>query len=385
MVFWLSVGFLVTALLAHIFTSCPWKPLRRMCRMNHIEGTGEDLDTYLVSNRATLKEQLAVDGYLLFRDFRVNPSSYLLEKLGYVLPNRFLYDGFKGEGKALLTILGRQPRTFWAPGIFRSTTLPASRIILPHTELAFMGDGAPATICFHVLSHKSLSETPLIDMEGLVAVLREEHRGLYTLLKESQAKMSYTLPYTIPGWKRTLMGWVWSQKPKTVFEAFDMDDLESIVRVAQEKGFEVVVGPQAVTFSKKVSPISSDGKHLAWCSDFWGHVPFWTALWGYYGSRFSLIEKLWWSVAYWFRKASPAWDPDPTRGTIEGLSANDISTLTSLMFDPRFHFAFQWRRGDVLILDNKRIGHSRAPRGAKVMTAMYGYEPKENDFVRTTE
>lgn len=339
-------------------------------KIHMVQGDGkQNLMDYLKESKDQVQEALDSKGAVLFRNFSVPQKTYLLSPLGYHVPSKLL----DRSNKSLVTILGHQPKTFVAPGVFRSTTLPSSRIILPHTELAFMGDDAPDLIGFHVLDHKELSETPLIDFRGMMAHLQETNSGLYERLVDAQLTMGYSFPSRSP-LVQSFVEWLWGQSTRTMGQAFcleENDDSIEMVRDARSRGFDISCAFEQTMI--EVNALRPSSSTLAWCGDFWGAAPFYKAL-DVYRDRFSVAERLFWKGAYWLRKGFGSMDPDPTRGSTNDLTETDLNTLMDLMWDPRFFIGFQWQKGDVLVVNNRVMGHSRAPRGFKIMTAMYGYK-----------
>lgn len=339
-------------------------------KIHVIQGDGrQNLMHYLEERKDQVQAALDSKGAVLFRNFSVPPKTYLLSPLGYHVPSKLL----GRSNKSLVTILGHQPKTFVAPGVFRSTTLPSSRIILPHTELAFMGDDAPDLIGFHVLDHKELSETPLIDFRGMMAHLQETKPELYKRLLGARLTMGYSFPSRSP-FVQSFVERLWGQSTRTIAQAFCFNkthDLLEAVQDARSRGFELWSGPKRSEI--EVGAFRPSSSTFAWCGDFWGAAPFYKAL-DVYKDRFSLAERLFWKGAYWLRKGIASMDPDPTRGSTKDLSDKDVNNLMDLMWDPRFFIGFQWQTGDVLVVNNRVMGHSRAPRGSKIMTAMYGYK-----------
>lgn len=362
----LSVGFFLSFVVNYLCVVCPFVP-RKSCMTLPVEyGNSQDLVVYLTKQKEKIKGILRDNGMVLLRNFSMDENAYALDSLGYNVREDLLSTSFKSKGASLLTILGRQPRHWLSSGVFRSTKAPSSRIIGPHTELAFMGHDAPDVVGFHVLDYGNLSETPLIDMEGVWTEIKKNHPNLYHLLKHGRPKMSYVMPRTT-SWLQRLYGkLVWGQPFKTMDEAFDGLSKENANQ------FEWKEDGNRITASLEV-PLHHEDRTLLWCSDFWGSFPYFHDL-DFYGNRYSYLERWMWKALYWLRKNYLWFDPDPTRGHLDGLTKDDLKLLYSLMRDPKFYLEFQWQKGDFLIINNKKIGHSRAPRGTKKMSARYGWK-----------
>lgn len=347
------------------------------------------LEDMLIKWNKNITKQLEKTGFVLIRGFqRRNEGLYLLSALGYSVPDKYAHHTFKSNGSALVTIGGRQPRTMIGDFVFRSTTTPVRQTIVPHTELAYMGMSAPHVVSFNIIETcGKYSETPLIDMQGVLEEIHKKHPLLYTKLNYSMINMTYT--FKLRNRKRDfftdmLCRLVWGRKPKLFVDAFDAQDIDSAIAMAKKNGLDVNISNETntVRVSKKVSPIRhhpvSKKPYLAWCGDFWGYIAASMDI-DFYASRYFTPVRWWMKAMYRLREWFVSFDPDSMRATCIShskpytLNNDDIVNIHKLFYDHRFYVRFDWVKDDFLIIDNCRFGHARAPMGSKKMSAMYGW------------
>ncbi|MGI9414785.1 MAG: TauD/TfdA family dioxygenase [Hyphomicrobiales bacterium] len=269
---------------------------------------------------------------------------------------RGFHSASAGDFEAALAALGLNPTGDYLFGIakrerhsgaaFTSTTWSKRAILPPHTEMAYMRR-RPSWIAFYCAAPASrYGETPCFDM---AAAYRALPSRLAELLRDATATYTRRIPKV-----RGRFGY-----QRTVAETFGTEDRDEISTLC--KDLDVIprwIAPdllEAVTHVDAVVRHPSSGA-LCLNAQFTEPAAF-RYLFRRFADRFTLSERCLQEALLFGAGLVRGGTHQSIRIDGRRLAARDVRTIYDCMFGASA--IFEWRRGDLLLLDNIRSGHGR--------------------------
>ena len=308
------------------------------------EGSLPELISWVRRNRATLLDLVARNGAVLLRDFGGLADAAGFSELVHALQ----LEGFASGCSAA-------PRTEQAPGVFTANEAPPQEPIPFHHEMA-QCEQPPSYICFFCeVAPPSGGATPIIPSHQVADYLRRTHPQFAAKLAQLGVRYVRILPeetdLTSP------LGKSW----KATFNVNTREDAEAAMRAAGVE-WEWREGGDLKTISKPMAALITNKAN--------GRETFFNAI-----------------VA-----ASTGWVDkrnQPEKAVIFGdstpLSASELDALADIGHWMRqSSSAVKWRGGDVLLIDNAAVLHSRQPFDPprRVLASLWG-APLSPAFARS--
>lgn len=291
---------------------------------------GIDIARWYGDHEQQISSDLDTHGAVLLRGFRVSGPSEFQQFVQAAIPATAAY------------IEGATPRTQLQKGIYTSTEFPADQEIAPHNELSYVLQ-PPARITFCCLvAPKQGGQTQLVDVGRVHARVAPE------LIREFETRGGWLLRRNYDG-----------HFGPTVHKAFGVESLEEIEAYCRHADIRLEVGAGGRLATEQVRPVVH--RHPRTGAPVWfNHVAFWhpSSLCAAVRTRFDeMFAVRDFPYSTWFGDGTPIADAQ-------------IASLRQAYSDEEVKF--DWRAGDVLLLDNWRVAHGRKPFSGerKVIVAM---------------
>jgi alpha-ketoglutarate-dependent taurine dioxygenase len=309
----------------------------------------EFLISCCLANRDAIRQARDRYGAVLFRGFAV------------ATPEAFR-DVLKAAGVDLDPVFDLEPqaRKRLAAGVFESSAYKSSWLaIMPHTEMVYSAR-RPSTVAFWcALAPATHGETPLSDFGAVYEALPP---GMRRRLETRPLRVIRQLP---PGYLR-------AKYPGESSRGWDRDRVEQACRRAgytvrwRKSGVSaeavlpaVVMHPRTGKRALNHQFFSGRMRHV-FLAETWRRYP--------HRPRPQWMGRLWklrpatWAIMKAFDgMRSPSAAPTPHLEFADGgdWSPEEMCTLARLVWDNSVFY--RWRQGDVVLVDNLRIAHSRMP------------------------
>ena len=315
--------------------SCP-TPLERFPVVFEPDPGGpHDLPDAVAAEAGPIRDHLFGTGAVLLRGFRSSGAGdfeNVLSMLGLTPADNYLF--------------GIAKRKRHSGAAFTSTTWSKRAILPPHTEMAYMRR-RPRWIAFYCAAPADrYGETPCFDMAEA-----------YRLLPDRLAAMLEGAPATyirrIPA-KRGRFGY-----ERTIAETFGSQDREEIATIC--RGLDVTPRWKGQGLLEAETTVDAVVRHpesgLPCLNAQFTEPAGFRYLYRRYAERFSFKERCLQEWLLFFAGLIPA--ATHQRILIDGrkLTARDVESIYDCMF--KAAAVFEWRKGDVLLLDNIRTAHGR--------------------------
>ena len=294
------------------------------------------LTDWVAGNRAVLEKQLLAHGGILFRSFGFSSPEVFEEFAKTISPKFVSYTG------------GATPRKHVSGSIYTSTEVPRVLPIPLHCEMSYL-NRYPGKILFYCHSEPSRGgQTPVADM-------RLVYRDLDLTVRARFEERGVRLIRCFPNRRRLVALKSWQ-------EAYGTEDravVEDICR-AQQTDFAwqangslrtIIRRPAVITHPKTGDKVwfnsanvshnsfSMEARHLGWQVVGW------------------CLERL---EARRRRRLRPEqYRSHCTFGDGSAIALDDIRHVRQVLWNHTL--MFNWRQGDVLLLDNLGVGHGRMP------------------------
>jgi hypothetical protein len=307
----------------------------------------EEAFRFLRKEREQLCTSIVEKGALLFRGFDVHNAEHAQEFLSLLFPNRTrnTYQGGLGYKKS------------YGNGIYSSTEVPFFITISPHHEMAYLPQEQQYIIFFCITPASKGGQTPLVCGESLYRAMDDNIREQF----ETHG-ICYTRTYP-----KSSFGSRWIPTSSHPFfvswaQVFGSEQKEVVTQKCSDMGLESVWLPNDTLQTRVVLPaarIHSQRQTKVWYNQAHTFVP----TQKYLGSLLYSTYKLFYSFQSLRQGEASFGNGDP-------IPHESIDRIHHLLDTEKY--TFDWQRGDVLVLDNRRIMHGREPyRGARrVLTAM---------------
>ena len=294
-----------------------------------------DLAEAVAGDAERIREHLFGAGAVLLRGFRSSGAQDFEAAVSAL--------GLKPAGDYLFGIAKRKRHSGAA---FTSTTWSKRAILPPHTEMAYMRR-RPRWIGFYCAAPaERYGETPCFDMASAYRMLPER---LATRFDGARATYVRRIPV-----KRGRFGY-----QRTVRETFGTEDRTEIENICGE--LDVTprwIRPdllEAVTEVNAVVPHPASG--LPCLNAQFTEPAAFRYLFRRFSERFSVAERCLQEAVLFGAGLFPGSAHQRILVGGEPLAKRDLTTVYDCMFQASV--IFEWRRGDVLLLDNIRTGHGR--------------------------
>jgi len=280
--------------------------------------TGSSLTNFVKSQRASLLERYRETGALLLRDFQLGDSSELAEVVNTLFSSQVKY----GERSS--------PRSDVSKGVYTSTDHPHDQPIVLHNEQSYTLNW-PLRILFRCdLPAKEGGATPIADMRKVLAELKPE-----TVQKFSERGVLYQRNY------HQGIGVSWQV-------AFQTEDPEVVAKYCRDNKIEYEWISDNHLQTRQLRPalrLHPESKELL----FFNHALFFHVT--------SLHPDI---TAGLKRALPPSHYPTQTYwGNGQEFEPEVLEELRTVIHKNTVRF--DWRMGDVLILDNMQVAHGRDP------------------------
>jgi alpha-ketoglutarate-dependent taurine dioxygenase len=278
-----------------------------------------DLARWYALHADQLAEELAQHGAILFRGFDVQTESCFKNFSSAAIPNQAAY------------VQGATPRTKLQPGVYTSTEFSADHEIGLHNELSYVLE-PPRKIAFCCLTAaRDGGQTQIADVNAV-------YRNLDPAIVEAFEQRG---------------GWMLKRNyhqgfGPTVFSSFVLDSMEEIARYCEREQVELnQLSDQHVMTRQVRAAVRNhpDSGMKLWMN----HAAFWhpdnlsVEVRARLGEMFSV-------------------DDFPYSTYFGDGTAIDSATMRQISAAYRqAEVKFDWKRGDVLLLDNWRVAHGRKP------------------------
>lgn len=295
----------------------------------------DDLVEFAKKNPAVFQSLLKTYGAILIRDFSVEDAEDFANIVTTILQSELL-DYLAGEGSRKRVI----------PGVYTSTEAPPEFKIPLHNELTCT-DHPCRYICFYcdVAPNTGTGQTILGSTETVTQML-VQHPNAWSLFDDKTLR--YTSRHPPEG---SFIGKV-NVTHKTWQDSFHTDDKEVVARICKEKGFECHWNDDWLEITRRAPAICGP-------DDYFDH-PYWYNQAHLYHAnpriRGGWVNHILASLLYTIpstRQYDIAFDDGSEIPTSVVYEIYDVMDAATIKFD--------WQKGDVLILDNRRALHGRAP------------------------
>jgi alpha-ketoglutarate-dependent taurine dioxygenase len=326
-------------------------------------GRDSSLDTLISSclaDRATIHKALDEHGAVLLRGFTVNTPEAFQQVL-------------KAAGVELDPVFDLEPqaRKQLAAGVFESSAYKSPWMaIMPHTEMVYSAR-RPSTVSFWcALAPATHGETPLSDFQAVYEALppamkqRVETSPMRIVRELPHRYLQAKYPDTSLGWNRDQVAEACRQAGYRVRWGKDGATAEAILPA-------IVTHPRTGRRMLNHQFFSGRMRHV-FLAETWRRYP--------HRPRPQWMSGLWklspvtWAIMRgfdWMRLASTAPTPHLEFADGSDWSSAEMRELARLVWDNSVFF--RWREGDVIIIDNIRVAHSRMPcDGARKVAAAVG-------------
>jgi alpha-ketoglutarate-dependent taurine dioxygenase len=303
----------------------------------------DELLDWLSDNSTWREEELHRAGALLFRGFSAIRTAEDFAAIALRMAPEILdYAG------------GTTPRSAVTGKIVTSTDAPRHVVIGLHQEMSYLApsaafpDPTPDKVMFFCeTAPGGGGQTPIADMRAVYRKLPRE------LVDRFESKGGLVLHRKLPTEKKYGFEVTWS----TAFGTSDRGEMEKIaqrngwrMKWADDGGLEITHGPSPVTLRHRVTG-----------------------------------EKVWFNQAYLLHKSVAPWTSDwlgsspseiaearaleplikdrfyyhSTHADGSEISLSDLDTIRRVVTSEKV--LFDWKRGDVMLIDNKLVAHGREP------------------------
>lgn len=309
----------------HFFTNTSTLPLVYQSQVPGIKA-----NVWFSNNKAEVEADLLEYGAVLLRGFSAISQQDFEAFVDVSIPNTANY------------IEGATPRTKLSGSVYTSTEFPQDEEIKLHNELSYTLT-PPSRLAFFCLQPPATGgQTQIADMAKVFQALDSEvvdefeHRGGWLL------RRNYGNGFG-----------------PSVFKAFGVENLDEIKRYCANAKVDVEVISDSHVITQQVRPAVH--KHPQSKADIWfNHVAFWHPS--------SLCPKILKQLGEVFSQAELPFGTyfgdgsEIPRATIEHIRS--VIAAQETMFD--------WRQGDLLLVDNWRVAHGRKPYSGdrKILVAM---------------
>ncbi|NOU51319.1 TauD/TfdA family dioxygenase [Pseudoalteromonas sp. JBTF-M23] len=278
-----------------------------------------DLSIWYEKNEQAILANLDKYGAVLFRGFKVNSQSDFQSVVTKMIPQTAEY------------VEGATPRTQLNDGIYTATEFPADQEIAPHNELSYTMNPPDKLVFCCLQAPESGGQTQIVDVSKVYQRIDSK------IINEFNDRNGWLLCRNYG----TGFG-------PTVSKAFGMDNVEDIKAYGEKRNLKVTIISDTQVKTEQVR----DAVH----------------------SHPKSGDKLWFNhISFWH----PSSLCPTIRATMEsslGLSGlpyhtyfGDGSPIDDTTIDEiRQAYAdeeckFDWREGDVMLLDNWKVAHGRKP------------------------
>ncbi|MDP3561087.1 MAG: TauD/TfdA family dioxygenase [Legionellaceae bacterium] len=295
----------------------------------------KDIIKFIEENKQTIQEKIHQCGGVLLRNFNIRAVSEFNHLAQTISPN-------------LLDYVNRStPRTKLGGKIYTATEYPAHKHIVLHNENAYTQSWPDKIMFFCVIVPESGGETPIADSRHVFNKIDKK-----IIKKFNEKKVMYKRNYT-PGIDLSWQDVFQTTEKKAVEQYCDKNNIQYVWHEPGTNG--LVLTTQQICQATVKHPVTS--------------------------------EDVWFNQAHLFH--------------ISSLDETDRNTLSSIVSEDKFprnvyygdgseievsdlhhildvyqseKIVFQWRRGDVMILDNVLMAHGRNPfvGERKIVVAMSG-------------
>lgn len=302
-----------------------------------------ELLDWMSGNRTWREEELHRAGALLFRGFSAIRTAEDFAAIAQQMAPEILdYAG------------GTTPRSAVTGKIVTSTDAPRHVVIGLHQEMSYLApspafpDPTPDKVMFFCeTAPGGGGQTPIADMRAVYRKLPRE------LVDRFESKGGLVLHRKLPTEKKYGFEVTWS----TAFGTSDRGEMEKIaqrsgwrMKWTEDGGLEITHGPSPVTLKHRVTgeKIWFNQAHLLhksvapWTSDWLGSSPSEIA-------EARALEPLIKDRFYYHS----------THADGSEISLSDIDTIRRVVTAEKV--LFDWKRGDVMLIDNKLVAHGREP------------------------
>ena len=327
---------------------------------------------YLSNHQHELKSNLANHGAILIRGYQVKT------------PDQFQQVGFRIFPHLQNQYPGGAPRQKIAEYVWTASELPSYLPISGHTELSYSPSDRPAYILFFCSqAAASGGETPVIDMKSILSDLPEQ------LQHKCSHNRLVTKLFWVSKQKRLLdvrlWEWPWfscAKSWKAVFNTEDRGLVEVKCRAAGRQTEWLTNGELIVSCPMQTISSHPSTKEIVWTGWFprfhlWG-----ACIEAYFVAKYQRKFRSWLVFLILFlitfvqicleqfilgerkyRYLDVAFEDG------SNLSVGDVYHIVKSYWENAE--LFSWQKGDILILDNYRMGHGRLPftGGRRIYTA----------------
>ncbi len=340
----------------------------------------EDLCQLIVSSSEELLKKLHYCGAVLFRNFKIKtPEDF--EKVALSLFPITLATEYPGGA----------PRKKLTERVWTTTSYSSYLPIPAHTELSYVPSIQPAYIFFYCWKSPEWGgQTPIIDMGSVLKDLPVSLINKYRQKAIVYSMLSTEKPQTLLDIR--LFQWPWFRKSKTWDKVFDSDNPDLVEKKCLATGQQIkwlkAPGKDLIIETKVKSiiqhPITGEEVWAGFSPLFhpWGmaiEALFVTLYQRTLRSLFVLVL-LWlvtiiqqfftyvynfWNYIFSEKINLPSWFPGSRKILNVCFEDGTSLSLWEVFLIIRAYWKnatiFDWRDGDLLLLDNKRIGHQRLP------------------------
>lgn len=283
-----------------------------------------------------LKTQLAKNGALLLRDFPVESAEDFASVIKEVV-GRDLIDYLGGEGSRKRII----------SGVYTSTEAPPQFHIPLHHELSCTNH-APDYICFYceIAPQSGSGQTILGLTESITNKIMEEHPRVWNLFEGKILKYISRHPPEGSFFAKV------NKTHKTWQDSFATNDKEEAERICLEKGFEFKWLGDWIEVIRLAPAIQNADEHF--------DHPYWFNQAHLYHSnpriRGGFLNHTLANLLY-ISPSTRQYDIEFEDGT--QIPQEIIYEIYDVLEEETIKF--DWQKGDILIIDNKKALHGRAP------------------------
>lgn len=340
----------------------------------------EDLCQLIVSSSEELLKKLHYCGAVLFRNFEIKtPEDF--EKVALSLFPTTLATEYPGGA----------PRKKLTERVWTSTSYSSYLPIPAHTELSYVPSIQPAYIFFYCCKSPEWGgQTPIIDMGSVLKDLPtsfvdkcRQKAMVYSMLSTEKPQRFFDI---------RLFQWPWFRKSKTWGKIFDSDNPDLVEKKCLATGKQIkwlnAPGKDLIVETKAKSII----QHPTTGEEIWaGFFPLFH-LWGMVIEALfvTLYQRTWrsffvlillglvtiiqqffiyfcnlWNYIFKEKINLPSWFPGNRKRLDvcfeDGTSLSPWEVFLIIKAYWKNATIFNWHDGDLLLLDNKRIGHQRLP------------------------
>lgn len=289
------------------------------------------LDKWYVGKKSQIDSDLEKYGAVLFRGFKMIDGMSFEDFASVAFTTRAMY------------VQGATPRTELNGGVYTSTEFPRQHEISLHNELSYVRS-PPQKIAFCCLkSAEEGGQTQIADVSRVLDKIDKD------IVDEFFAKGGWML-------RRNFVDGF----GPTVFDSFKMSDLEQIKKYCLDEGINLSLVSKSHVATAQVNDIVHS--HPVTERKLWfNHVSFW--------HKSSLSSEVRAKLSEVFEESE---FPYSTYYGDGSAIPSDVIEKINLAYKEE-EVVFDWRDGDVLLLDNFRIAHGRKPyKGDRSVVVVMG-------------